>query len=125
MTILLLEQEWVGLETAPIVINIYPKREEDEFRSLVALVPISYEYHNCWETKDGQKRGEEYKRLKEEVKEVLLDRIEKHMGSDFINAISYHELSTPITYERYTYSKNGSFMGWYASQSDYGNYVTI
>lgn len=109
--------------TAPIVINIYPKRVEDEFRSMVALVPISYEYHNCWETKDDQKRGEKYKRLKEEVEEVLLERIGRHMGSDFINAISYHELSTPITYERYTYSKNGSFMGWSASQSDYGNYL--
>lgn len=110
-------------ETAPIVINIYPKREGDEYRSLVALVPISYEYHNCWETEAGPKRGEEYRKLKKEVEEILLDRIGKHMGSDFLDGVSYHELSTPVTYERYTYSKKGSFMGWSVDQSEYGKYM--
>jgi phytoene dehydrogenase-like protein len=110
-------------ETAPIVINIYPKRAGDEFRSLVALVPISYEYHNNWETGADGNRGENYKKLKKEVEEILLARIGKHMGSDFTNAISYHELSSPMTYERYTYSKNGSFMGWSAEQSEYGKYL--
>jgi phytoene dehydrogenase-like protein len=110
-------------ETAPIVINIYPKRDGDEFRSLVALVPISYEYHNYWETEAGFNRGEKYKKLKKEVEEILMYRIEKHMGKDFIDAVNHHELSTPITYERYTYSKNGSFMGWSAEQSEYGRYM--
>jgi phytoene dehydrogenase-like protein len=110
-------------ETAPIVINIYPKREDDEFRSLVVLVPISYEYHNCWETQDGRNRGEKYKSLKKEVEKILLDRIRVHMGSKFIDAVSYHELSSPITYERYTYSKNGSFMGWSVEEPEYGKYL--
>ncbi|MDF2873145.1 MAG: phytoene dehydrogenase-related protein [Anaerocolumna sp.] len=110
-------------ETAPIVINIYPKREGDKFRSLVALVPISYEYHNEWETEAGGNRGEKYKKLKKQVEEILLERIGKHMGRDFIDAVSYYELSTPVTYERYTYSKNGSFMGWSATQSEYGKYL--
>jgi phytoene dehydrogenase-like protein len=109
-------------ETAPIVIYIYPKRKGDAFRSLVALVPISYEYHNCWESEGGRNRGEQYRKLKKEVEETLLYRIGKHMGSDFIDAVSYHELSTPVTYERYTYSKNGSFMGWSVEQSEYGKY---
>jgi hypothetical protein len=45
------------------------------------------------------------------------------MGSDFIDAVSYHELSSPLTFERYTYSKNGSFMGWSVEQSQYGKYM--
>ena len=110
-------------ETAPIVTYIYPKREGDEFRSLVALVPISYEYHSYWEAEAGGSRGNKYKELKKEVEDILMNRIEKHMGSDFINAVSYHELSTPMTYERYTYSKNGSFMGWSVEQSEYGKYL--
>lgn len=118
-----METEEYTPETAPIVINIYPKREGDEFRSLIALVPISYEYHNNWGTEASQNRGEEYRMLKKKVKEILLERIGKHMGSDFIDAISHHELSTPITYERYTYSKNGSFMGWSVKQSEYGKYL--
>lgn len=110
-------------ETAPIVINIYPKREGDEFRSLVALVPLSYNYQNDWETKACRIRGDKYIKLKKEVEKTLLDRIGKHMGGAFIDAVTYHELSTPITYERYTYSKNGSFMGWAADQSEYGKYL--
>lgn len=110
-------------ETTPIVINIYPKRVGDEFRSMVALVPISYEYHNNWETEEDRNRGEKYKKLKKEIEEILLNRIGKHMGSQFLDAITYHELSSPITYERYTYSKNGSFMGWSIGQSDYGKYL--
>jgi hypothetical protein len=110
-------------ETAPVVINIYPKREGDEYRSLVAFVPISYEYHNYWDTGDDRSRGEKYRLLKKEVEETLLGRIEKHMGSDFMDAVSHHELSTPLTFERYTYSKNGSFMGWSIKQSDYGKYL--
>lgn len=110
-------------ETAPIVINIYPKRTGDTFRSLVALVPIMYQYHHEWETEAGGHRGEKYTQLKKVVEEILLDRIGNHMGRDFIDAITYHELSTPITYERYTYSKYGSFMGWSANQSDYGRFL--
>ena len=90
---------------------------------MVALVPLSYEYHNYWETESGRVRGENYNKLKKEVEEILLNRIGKHMGSEFMEAISYHELSTPMTYERYTYSKKGSFMGWSITQSEYGKYL--
>lgn len=110
-------------ETAPIVISIYPERAGDNYRSMIALIPISYGYHNCWDTEEGSHRGERYNRLKKETEEILLKRIEKHMGRAFIDAVSYHELSTPITYERYTYSKNGSFMGWSIEQSEYGKYL--
>lgn len=110
-------------ETAPILIYVYPRRAGDEFRPLVAAAPISYEYHNCWETEEGGKRGEKYKALKREVEEILLNRIGRHMGDDFLDAVSYHELSTPITYERYTYSKNGSFMGWSVEQGQYGKFL--
>jgi phytoene dehydrogenase-like protein len=110
-------------ETAPIVINIYPRRVGDKFRSLIASIPISYGYCNDWETKADGHRGEKYRELKKRVEGILLDRIGKHMGNDFIEAVSYHELSTPVTYERYTYSKNGSFMGWSIEQSEYGKYL--
>ena len=110
-------------ETAPIVINIYPKRAGDEFRSMVALIPISYEYHNCWETDSDRGRGEEYINLKKNTEEILLKRIRKQLGHEFTDAIVYHELSTPITYERYTYSNNGSFMGWSVKESEYGKYL--
>jgi len=110
-------------DTAPIVINIYPRREDDEYRPLVALAPLSYEYRNCWETGADWIRGERYRELKHEVEATLLSRIGERMGRDFVAAVSHHELSSPITFERYTYSKNGSFMGWSIRQSEYGRYL--
>jgi phytoene dehydrogenase-like protein len=110
-------------ETAPIVINIYPKRSGDSYRALVASVPLSYEYHHTWETDAGRGRGEAYRQLKREVEQVLLDRIGQHIGPDFLDSIAHHELSTPLTYERYTYSEKGSFMGWSITQSEYGKYL--
>ena len=40
-----------------------------------------------------------------------------------VNAVTYHELSTPMTFERYTYSQNGSFMGWSVEEKEYGRYM--
>jgi phytoene dehydrogenase-like protein len=110
-------------DTAPICINVYPGIEGDEFRPLVAIIPISYEYHNFWETEAGRKRGQSYRALKQEVEATLLHRIEQHLGTGFTNALVHHELSTPLTFERYTYSKNGSFMGWSITQRDYGKFL--
>jgi phytoene dehydrogenase-like protein len=36
------------------------------------------------------------------------------------NSLELAELSTPITFERYTYNKNGSFMGWAIDTKNYG-----
>jgi phytoene dehydrogenase-like protein len=110
-------------ETAPIVINIYPKREGYRYRPLIALIPLPYSYLDNWKTKPGRVRGEEYRELKKRVSEIILSRINNHLGSDFIKALEYHELSTPITYERYTYSQQGSFMGWSIEEKEYGKYM--
>lgn len=95
-----------------IVINIYPKRDGDRHRPLIALIPLAYSYRNNLKTEAGKVRGEDYRELKNRVEKIILSRMMDHLGSDFIGALEHHELSTPITYERYTYSQQGSFMGW-------------
>lgn len=110
-------------ETAPIVINIYPKRDGDKYRPLVALIPLAYSYESNWKTEKGKVRGKDYIELKKRVEDTILKRIINHLGSDFKNAVAYHELSTPMTYERYTYSQNGSFMGWSVEEEEYGKYL--
>jgi phytoene dehydrogenase-like protein len=109
--------------TAPIVINIYPKRDGDKYRPLVALIPLTYNYKDEWKTEAGKIRGEGYKTLKKQVEDTILNRIYTNLGEDFMKAVVYHELSTPITYERYTYSQNGSFMGWSVEEKEYGRYM--
>lgn len=110
-------------ETAPIVINIYPKRDGDKYRPLVALIPLTSSYEEDWKTEVGKVRGEDYKTLKKRVEGIILNRIESHLGEDFMETVAYHELSTPVTYERYTYSQNGSFMGWSVEEKEYGKYM--
>lgn len=110
-------------ETAPIVINIYPKKDGDKYRPLVALIPLTYSYEGDWKTEAGKIRGDAYRKLKKRVEDTILNRIKKHLGNDFMNAVVYHELSTPMTYERYTYSQNGSFMGWSIEEKEYGRFM--
>lgn len=110
-------------ETAPIVINIYPKRDGDKYRPLVALIPLPYSYEDEWKTEVGKFRGEDYRALKKRVEGTILNRISSHLGEDFSEAVIHHELSTPMTYERYTYSQNGSFMGWSVEEREYGKYM--
>ncbi len=110
-------------ETAPIVINIYPKREGDRYRPLVALIPLAYDYEDEWKTEAGRARGEAYRSLKQRVEAAILRRISDHLGEGFRTALVHHELSTPVTFERYTYSQQGSFMGWAIEERDYGRYL--
>lgn len=110
-------------ETAPIVINIYPKRDGDKYRPLVALIPLTYDYKDNWRTDEGNIRGKAYEELKRHVEDTLLNRMETNLGKDFMKAVVHHELSTPMTFERYTYSCNGSFMGWSVDQKGYGKYM--
>ena len=109
--------------TAPIVINIYPRQDGDQHRPLVALIPLPYSYENEWNTESGKLRGKAYKELKKGVEDTILSRMESHLGSGFMDAVKYHELSTPMTFERYTYNKDGSFMGWSIDEKEYGRYM--
>jgi phytoene dehydrogenase-like protein len=109
--------------TAPIVTYIYPKREGDKYRPLVALVPLTYNYEDYWKTGAEKVRGEDYNSLKKQVENTILKRLSNNLGEDFVKAIAHHELSTPMTYERYTYSQNGSFMGWSIEQKEYGRFM--
>jgi phytoene dehydrogenase-like protein len=111
--------EW----SAPIVINIYPKRDGDRYRPLVALIPLVYSYGDEWKTEEGKVRGDDYRAFKKRVEETILSRLVNHLGNNFMKAVVFHELSTPMTYERYTYSQKGSYMGWSVEEKEYGKYM--
>ncbi|NMD71757.1 NAD(P)/FAD-dependent oxidoreductase [Bacillus sp. DNRA2] len=110
-------------ETAPIVINIYPKRDGDRYRPLVALIPLTYNYGDDWKTDVGPKRSDDYLALKKRVEMTVLNRIINHLGNEFAKAVVFNELSTPLTYERYTNNYHGSFMGWSVEEKEYGKYL--
>ncbi|NOQ28064.1 MAG: NAD(P)-binding protein [Bacteroidales bacterium] len=87
-----------------------------EGKGLISLlIPAYIEYKDYWQTErdeDGNYiRGEKYKKLKTEVAETLIQRVEKELSIDIKKHILFYDVSTPITYLRYTGNKNGTMMG--------------
>ncbi len=75
----------------------------------ILLFPAPYHYKDNWMTKEG-KRGDEYKRLKEELADGLI-RAAENVIPDLSKHIVVKEIATPITYERYTLSSEGAWYG--------------
>lgn len=82
---------------------------------LTLYMPAYMEYKNYWETernKNGEfVRGENYNQLKHEVAKILIERVEKELHIKLKEHIIFYDVSTPITYYRYTGNKNGTMMG--------------
>jgi phytoene dehydrogenase-like protein len=110
-------------ENCPIEMVVYPKKSGDRNRAAVALLPIPYDYRNYWETGATRERGEAYYKLKGEVTDTVLSRLDASLANGFKDSLALAELSTPITFERYTHSKNGSFMGWAIDAKNYGKFM--
>ena len=110
-------------ENCPIEMVVYPQKTGDTYKAAVAIMPISYEYHNFWETGVKRERGEAYYKLKNEVTDILLSRLNSSLGNGFKHSLALAELATPITFERFTYSKNGSCMGWAIDAENYGKFM--
>ncbi len=72
-------------------------------------------------TQEDKERGEGYKKLKHEVKNILLERVYQKLGSEFKDAVKFSIGATPLTFERYTYNKEGSIMGWLVDKNYYNS----
>ena len=83
--------------------------------TLTLFMPALMDYRDNWLTqRDGQGnyiRGEEYKKLKEEIAEILISRVEKEAAPGLRSHILFYEVATPVTHWRYTGNKNGTMMG--------------
>ena len=110
-------------KNAPIIIQVANKKPADKYYAVTALTPIPYEYSNFWNTFGKKERNKEYYELKYKVQNILLNRICEKLGDDFKNSITYAELGTPLTFERYTNSTKGSFMGFAYNQKNYGKFL--
>lgn len=83
--------------------------------TLVIFMPAYMNYKNNWHTqvdKDGNYvRNEEYNKLKHEIAEVLIRRVEERLVPDLRKHILFYDVATPVTHHRYTGNKNGTMMG--------------
>ncbi len=63
--------------------------------------------------KDGGNRGDNYKKLKTKIGGLFIKNLENVLGiPDLSNYIEVLEIASPITLNRYTSNRNGSFIGW-------------
>ena len=83
--------------------------------TLTLYMPAMMDYRNYWQTEKGEHgnyiRGVEYKKLKNEIAEIIIDRVEKKVAPGLRSHILFYEIATPVTHWRYTGNKNGTMMG--------------
>jgi len=80
-------------------------------KSVVVLTTYTpYHYLGKWKTKDGR-RTEAYRKLKEEVAGQLI-AIAEGVIPDLSQHIIVRDITTPLTYERYTLNSEGATAGW-------------
>lgn len=87
-----------------------------EGKGIITLfIPAWIENNNYWNCKRDEKgnfkRGEEYKKLKKEYAEILINRVQEKVIPNLKEHILFYDVATPITYLRYTDNKNGTMMG--------------
>jgi phytoene dehydrogenase-like protein len=71
----------------------------------ITILPVSYHYNNRWLSSNKK----DYQQLKEDIANNLIQSAEKYLPGLSKNILAM-DISTPLTYERYTSATNG---GWY------------
>ncbi len=78
--------------------------------SMIAITYMKYDELLKWENTTVEKRGDEYKKMKEQKANQLLEKIEKQYPG-IKSKIKAYYTSTPLTYRDYTGTINGSVYG--------------
>lgn len=77
---------------------------------IIALAPINYEVFNKWANTTVEKRGLEYKNLKTELAERLIEKIAIRFP-ELKSAIKSYYTATPLTFRDYLGTPDGSAYG--------------
>ncbi|MFI5193469.1 MAG: phytoene desaturase family protein [Chitinophagales bacterium] len=83
--------------------------------TLTLYMPAFMNYQDEWKTEmdagGNRLRGEAYHRLKQQVADVIIGRVEEKLAPGLRSHILFYEVATPVTHWRYTGNKNGTMMG--------------
>ncbi len=83
--------------------------------TLTLFMPAYMSTYDHWLTEKDEHgnpvRGEAYKKLKAEIAEVLIRRVEEKIAPGLKSHILFYDVATPVTHWRYTGNKNGTMMG--------------
>ena len=83
--------------------------------TLTLFMPAFMDYSNEWHTdkddKGNYKRGEAYKQLKNEIADIIIQRVEDMVAPGLRSHILFYDVATPVTHWRYTGNRGGTMMG--------------
>ena len=83
--------------------------------TLTLFMPAQMSYNSEWLTARDEQgnyvRGEEYKKLKSDIAEILIKRVEDELAPGLRQHILFYDVATPVTHWRYTGNRNGTMMG--------------
>ncbi len=83
--------------------------------TLTLYMPAIMDYKNNWQTEKDEHgnyvRGDDYIKLKNEIAEIIISRVEEKVAPGLRSHILFYEIATPVTHWRYTGNKNGTMMG--------------
>ncbi len=96
--------------------SVRDKSLAPEGKGIITLfIPAWIENNNYWNCKKDENdnfiRGKEYKKLKNEYAEIIINRVQEKVIPNLKKHILFYDVATPITYLRYTNNKNGTMMG--------------
>jgi all-trans-retinol 13,14-reductase len=89
----------------PLAEKTHPGRSTAE---VVILVP--YDWFKKWENTKWQKRGEEYKALKEELAQQMFEQLYR-VAPQLKGKIDYYEVSTPLSTRHFSLHAQGEIYG--------------
>lgn len=83
--------------------------------TLTLFMPAYMNFRENWLTGQDDEgnyvRNEEYKKLKHDIAEALIKRVEERLAPGLRDHILFYDVATPVTHWRYTGNKNGTMMG--------------
>lgn len=83
--------------------------------TLTLFMPAYMHFSENWFTQQDEAgnyvRGEAYKKLKNEIAELIIGRVEASCAPGLRSHILFYDVATPVTHHRYTGNKNGTMMG--------------
>ncbi len=91
--------------------------------TITILTMANIAWADGWKTGEGYQRGSDYKALKKEYADVLIDRVVAAISPTLREHIEVLDVATPVTHWRYTGNRDGSIMAARPSRANFRNKV--
>ncbi len=95
--------------------------------TLTLFMPAFMDYADNWKTDAGADgsyiRNDAYKKLKEEIAEIIIKRVEEKVAPGLREHILFYDVATPVTHWRYTGNRYGTMMGAKPGRSNMQNKI--